>query len=330
MMKADQIRIQSPTYEDVLRARRQIAPYLMPTPLHEYPALNDFLGARVFIKHENHLPTGAFKVRGGLNLISQLTDGERKRGVIAASTGNHGQSVAYAARLFDVKARIVVPEKANPGKVESMRGLGAEVVFHGATFDDARVHCERLAETGALRYVHSGNEPLLIAGVATAAAEMLEVEPEIEIIIVPVGGGSGAAGACIVANEINPKIRVIGVQSAQSRAAYDSWSQRELVTRPNTTIAEGLATGSAFSLPQTIMWERLSDFVLVQDEQMLQAMAWLIEYAHTLAEAAGAAPLAAAYQMREMLKDKKIALICSGANATPEQVQLALNMAEQT
>lgn len=317
--------IQAPTYEDVLRARKQIGPYLLRTPLHEYPALNDFIGTRVFIKHENHQPTGAFKVRGGINLISQLSSAERGRGVIAASTGNHGQSVAYAAHLFGVKARIVVPEKANPGKVASMRGLGAEVIFHGATFDDARGFCERLAETEGLRYVHSGDEPLLIAGVATATAEMLEAEPEIEIIIVPVGGGSGAAGACIVANEINPNIRVIGVQAEESRAAHDSWSQRELVARPNTTMAEGLATGTAFFLPQMIMWERLSDFVLVHDEQMLQAMAWLIEYAHTLAEAAGAAPLAAAYQMREMLKDKKIGLICSGGNATPEQVQFALN-----
>jgi threonine dehydratase len=314
-----------PTYEDVLRARKQIAPYLLRTALHEYPALNDFIGTRVFIKHENHQPTGAFKVRGGLNLISQLTADERERGVVSASTGNHGQSVAYAARLFGVKARIVVPEKANPGKVASMRGLGAEVIFHGATFDESRAHCEALAEKDELRYVHSGNEPLLIAGVATATAEMLEAEPEIEVIIVPVGGGSGVAGACIVANEINPEIRVIGVQSQESRAAHDSWSQRELVARPNTTMAEGLATGTAFLLPQTIMWERLNDFVLVSDEQLLRAMAWLIEYAQTLAEAAGASSLAAAYQLREKLRGKKIGLICSGGNVTPEQVQTALN-----
>jgi threonine dehydratase len=316
--------IEMPTYEDVLRARRQIAPYLLRTALHEYPALNELIGTRVFVKHENHQPTGAFKVRGGLNLISQLSADERARGVVAASTGNHGQSVAYAAHLFKVSARIVVPEKANPGKVASMRGLGAEVIFHGATFDDARAHCEGLAEQQGLRYVHSGNEPLLIAGVATATAEMLEAEPEIEVIIVPVGGGSGAAGACLVARETNPRIRVVGVQSERSRAAHDSWSQRQLVVRPNTTLAEGLATGTAFILPQTIMWECLSDFVLVQDEQILHAMVWLIERAHTLAESAGAASLAAAYQLRETLKGKKVGLICSGGNATPAQVQLAL------
>lgn len=321
---AQNAQMEVPTYEDVLRARKQIAPYLLRTPLHEYPALNDLVGTRVFIKHENHHPTGAFKVRGGLNLISRLSADERARGVIAASTGNHGQSVAYAARVFAVNARIVVPEDANPGKVASMRGLGAEVIFHGARFDDARAHCEALAARHGFRYVHSGNEPLLIAGVATATAEMLEAEPEIEVIIVPVGGGSGAAGACIVAHEVNPEIRVIGVQSEASSAAHDSWRRRQLVERPNTTMAEGLATGSAFILPQTIMWERLSDFVLVKDEEILRAMFWLIERAHTLAEAAGAASLAAACELREVLRDKKIGLICSGGNATPAQVQLAL------
>ncbi len=314
-----------PSYEDVLRARKQIAPYLLRTPLHEYPALSDLVGARVFIKHENHQPTGAFKVRGGLNLISQLSADERARGVIAASTGNHGQSVAYAAREFGVNARIVVPENANPGKVAAMRGLDAEVIFYGAKFDEARAHCEALAAEHNLRYVHSGNEPLLIAGVATLVAEMLEDEPELGIIIVPVGGGSSAAGACIVAHEINSNIRVIAVQSSAACAAYESWRQRRLVEQPNTTLAEGLATGSAFLLPQTIMWEGLSDFVLVGDEQILRAMVWLIERAHTLAEAAGAASLAAAYLLREKLTSEKIGLICSGGNATPQQVQLALN-----
>ena len=329
MTSSAMTRVEPPTYEDVLRARKQISSYLLRTPLHEYPALNDLVGTRVFIKHENHQPTGAFKVRGGLNLISQLNADERARGVIAASTGNHGQSVAYAARVFGVSARIVVPEKANSGKVAAMRGLGAEVIFHGAKFDEARLHCETLAEEQGLRYIHSGNEPLLISGVATAVAEMLEDQPELEVIIVPVGGGSGAAGACIVAREINPNVRVIGVQSESSSAAHESWRQRQLVERPNTTLAEGLATGTAFILPQTILWAGLSDFVLVSDEQILRAMVWLIERAHTLAEAAGAAPLAAVYKLRADLRGRKVGLICSGGNATPQQVQSALSIIGQ-
>src|SRR6266571_4417242 len=151
-----------PTLADVLDARRRISPYLRPTPLFPYPAIDQMLGASVFLKHENHQPVGAFKVRGGINLMSQLGADERERGVIAASTGNHGQSVAYAARLFGVPATICVPEHANPVKVASMRGLGAELIFHGRDFDEAREHCEQFADERGYRYVHSGNEPLLI------------------------------------------------------------------------------------------------------------------------------------------------------------------------
>src|SRR5215471_15618340 len=183
-----------PTFYDVLLARRQIRPYLQRTPLYSYPAMNDLLGTEVYIKHENYQPVGAFKVRGGINLISQLSPQERSRGVISASTGNHGQSIAYAAQLFGVKAIIVVPEKANPGKVAAMEGMGAEVIVHGTTYDESKLHCEVLAREYGYRYIHSGNEPMLIAGVATEGLEMLEDEPGLEVIIVPIGGGSGAAG----------------------------------------------------------------------------------------------------------------------------------------
>ncbi len=188
-----------PDLADVLGARARIAPYLRPTPLYRYPTLDALTGARLWVKHENHQPVGAFKVRGGINLISQLSADERSRGVITASTGNHGQSVAYAADIFGVRAIVCMPEQANPVKVESMRALGAEIVFHGANFDDAREHCENLAAEHGYRYVHSGDEPRLIAGVATYALEILEAQPDTEIIVVPVGGGSGAAGVCIVA-----------------------------------------------------------------------------------------------------------------------------------
>jgi threonine dehydratase len=314
-----------PDFRDVLMARRRIRPYLQRTSMHSYPAIDELIGAEVFIKHENHQPVGAFKVRGGVNLISQLGDEERRRGVIAASTGNHGQSVSYAARAFGVKARIVVPEAANPGKVAAMRGMGAEVIFHGERFDEARLHCEALATLHHDRYIHSGDEPLLIAGVATEALEMLEDEPELDVIFVPIGGGSGAAGVCIAANAIDPRIRVIGVQSEASPAAYESWRQKRLVEEPNRTFAEGLATGSAFALPQAILRERLKEFVLVSDEQIMQAMAWMIERAHTLAEAAGAAPLAAAYRMRDGMVGKKVGLVCSGGNTSIEQLRQALS-----
>ena len=313
-----------PKLQDILQAQKRIRPYLARTPLHSYPAINELVGTTLFIKHENYQPVGAFKVRGGINLISQLTPQERERGVIAASTGNHGQSVAYAARLFDVKAMIIVPENANPGKVAAMQGMGAEVIFHGANYDQSKLYCEKLSQEQGYRYIHSGNEPLLIAGVATEALEMLEDEPELEVIIVPIGGGSGAAGVSIVAQAINPQIQVIGVQSEASPAAYESWRQKRLVEAPNRTFAEGLATGVAFELPQKIMQELLNDFMLVSEEEIMHAMVWMIERAHTLAEGAGAASLAAAYRMRDTLKGKKVGLICSGGNTSLEHLKRAL------
>ena len=317
--------MRTPDFQDVLLAQRRIRPHLARTPMHSYPAIDALVGTQVHIKHENFQPVGAFKVRGGVNLLSQLTPEERERGVIAASTGNPGQSVAYAARLYDVRARIVVPEAANPGKVEAMRGMGAEVIFHGPTFDEARLHCERLAREHGYRYVHSGDEPLLIAGVATGTLEMLEDEPGLDVIIVPVGGGSGAAGACAVAQAVNPRISVIAVQAEASPAGYESWRQGRPVQPPNRTFAAGVAAGPAFDLPQAIMREGLHDFLLVSEEEILQAMIWMIERAHTLAEAAGATPLAAAYRLREELRGKKGGLVCSGGNASLQQLRRALN-----
>jgi threonine dehydratase len=313
-----------PTFADVLEARRRIAPYLRPTPLYRYPALDDLLGTEVHVKHENHQPIGAFKVRGGVNLVSQLSPEERERGVIAASTGNHGQSIAYAARLFGVRATICVPEEANPVKIASMRGFGAELVFHGRDFDDAREHCEQLAEEHGYRYVHSGNEPLLIAGVGTGTLEILEEQTAIDAIIVPIGGGSGAAGACIVAATVKPDVRVIGVQSEEAPAAYRSWRKRELLEDRMGTDAEGLATRTAFELPQRILWEHLDEFVLVPDEEIRAAQGLMIETTRNLAELAGASPLAAALRLREELAGKRVALVLSGGNASREQLRAAL------
>lgn len=272
------------------------------------------------MKHENFQPTGAFKVRGGINLVSRLSEAERRSGVIAASTGNHGQSIAYAARLFGVSAVICAPASANRVKVGSMEELGAEVVLHGERYDDARRHCEELAREHGYRYVHSGNEPLLIAGVATHTLEMLEAQPRLDAIIVPIGGGSGAAGACVVAGAANPALEVIGVQSEAAPAAFLSWRERQLVEAPNSTLAEGLSTATAFDLPQRILRERLSDFVLVSDAEIRRAVYLMVERTRTLVEAAGAAPLAAALRLRERLAGKRVALVCSGGNITPEQL----------
>ncbi len=309
-----------PTLADVLEARRRIAPYLQPTPLFGYPALDEVLGTPTLVKHENHQPVGAFKVRGGINLLSQLAPEERERGVLAASTGNHGQSVAYAARLFGVSATICVPEGANPVKVASMRGLAAEVIVHGRDFDEAREDCEALARERGGRYIHSGNEPLLIAGVATEMLELLEQEPRIDVVFVPIGGGSGAAGCCIVAKAVNPSMRVVGVQSDAAPAAYRSWKERRPVEDVMKTHAEGLATRVPFELPQQILGRLLDDFVLVSEDEIRAAQRLMIEATRNLIEAAGAAPLAAALQQRPDLAGQRVALVASGGNVSPAQL----------
>jgi threonine dehydratase len=316
-----------PTLADVLEARRRISPHLRPTPLFGYASLDELLDAEVFVKHENHQPVGAFKVRGGVNLISQVSAEERERGVIAASTGNHGQSIAYAARLFGVPATICVPEHANPVKVASMRGLDAELVFHGRDYDEAREYCEQLAKERGYRYVHSGNEPLLIAGVATETLEILQEQPQTDMIIVPIGGGSGAAGACIVAKAISPAIKIIGVQSEAAPAAFRSWQERRLVVDRMQTVAEGLATRTAFELPQQILWQWLDAFVLVSDDEILRAQMLMIEATRNLVEAAGAAPLAAGLRLREGLAGKRVTLILSGGNASRAELLEVLERA---
>ena len=319
---------EAPTLSDVLSARRQIAAYLRPTPLYAYPALSELVGAETWVKHENHQPIGAFKVRGGINLVSRLDDAERRRGVVTASTGNHGQSISFAGRLFGVRAVVCVPEGANPVKLASMRALGGELVEQGRDFDEARENAEALAAEHGYRYIHSGNEPHLIAGVGTHTLEILEEQPEIDVVIVPIGGGSGAAGACIAAKSIRSSIEVIGVQSEAAPAAYRSWASRSLLEDRMATRAEGLATRVAFELPQQILWEQLDDFVLVGEDDLEQAVLLMLEHTRNLAEPAGAAPLAAALQLRDRLAGKRVALILSGGNISPGHLREILARSE--
>ena len=317
-----------PGLRDVIAAKRRIAPYIDPTPLHHYLSLDKLLDAEVYVKHENHHIIGAFKVRGGVNLVSQLSDDDKRRGVISASTGNHGQAIAYSAGIFGAKAIIVVPEDANPGKVESMRNLGAEVIFNGRDFDDAREHVERLSREEGYRYVHSANEPMLIAGAGTHTLEIIDDLPDVDVIIVPIGGGSGACGTCIAAKGIDPRVRVIGVQAAKAPAAYLSWRDGRIVEAPMETAAEGLATRVGFELTQAILRDLLDDFVLVSEEELNRAVVLHLEKTHNLTEHAGAASLAAALKIKEQLRGKKVALILSGGNISLPQLQSALQMAE--
>jgi threonine dehydratase len=320
-----QTKLSAPTLAEVYKARKNIYQHLKASPLLRAEQLDELLTAQVYVKCENLLPTGAFKVRGGLNLISQLSVDERKTGVIAASTGNHGQSVAYAARAYGVRALVGAPQGGNPYKLKAMRDLGAEVVEVGKDFDDAREWVAAESAHKGYRYIHSGDEPLLIAGVATAALELMEDVPDLDYIIVPVGGGSGACGHCIAAKAINPNIQVIGVQSEGASAVYQSFVSGKFVTTPTiTTFAEGLSTRVPFALPYNIMRQHLDDMVLVSDAELRHAVKIYLNTIHQLAEGAGAAPLAAALKNKAMLKDKKVALILSGGNITLETLKTCL------
>ena len=313
--------IEIPGMSDVYEARRRISGYLRPTPLYRHPALCELVGTDVWVKHENFQPIGTFKVRGGINVISRLSDAERAAGVTTASTGNHGQSIAYAARLFGVKAVIVVPAGANPVKVRAMERMGAEVVAAGKDFDEAREHCARLAAEKGYRMIHAANEPHIVAGVATQTLEIVEEQPDVDTIIGPVGGGSGMAGACVVASAVGPGLQVIGAQAAAAPAAYRSWREKRLVEDRMATAAEGVATRVGFELTQRILWDRLDDFVLVSEEEIRQANVHMIEGTRTMVEGAGAVPLAAALQIKARLAGRKVALLCSGGNISTDQLR---------
>ncbi|MCW4049295.1 MAG: threonine/serine dehydratase [Candidatus Bathyarchaeota archaeon] len=313
--------MEPPTLKDVILARNRIQAYLLKTPLHTYPLLNDHLGFDAYVKHENNQPTGAFKIRGGINLISQLSADEKARGVITASTGNHGQSIALASKLFGVKATVCVQKGANPTKVAGIRSYGAEIVEEGKDFDEARENAEKLSKKHGYRYIHSGNEPLLISGVGTMALEMMEDQPDLDVVFAPVGAGTNCAGIATVLKALSPNTKVIAVQSENAPSVYMSWKSGKLEsTETAKTMADGLATRQAFQLPTQMLRDLIDDFVLVSDDELRHAIKLYVETAHTVAEGAGAAPLAAAVKIKDQLQGKKVGLILSGGNITYENL----------
>lgn len=314
-----------PDLSDVFRARRVIREYLTPTPAIESPALSERMGCRVIVKCENMQPIGAFKIRGGIYLLSQLSASDRAAGVVAASTGNHGQSIAYAARLFGIEATIFVPNGANPLKVAAMERLGATIRYAHDDFAACHREAERAARAEDKYFIHSANVPELIAGVGTLSVEMIEAYPDLDAFFVPVGGGSGACGACIGAKAISPRLRVVGVQAEGAPAVYESWRDHELRTLgPAQTFAEGIAVSEAYELPARIMWKTLDDMVVVSDADLRRSMLTLLETTRTLAEGAGAAALAGLHRRRNEFEGKTVAVVLSGGNLTLEALEQAL------
>ncbi len=314
-----------PTMADIYRARHTIEPYLKRTPLVHNPYLSRLLGCQAYLKLENLQPIGVFKVRGGVNLAMSLPEKERRRGIVGASTGNHGQSLAYGARLVGMRCVIAVPRRSNPLKLEAIEALGAEVAVHGRDFEKARAWAEEFARREGMRYVHHINAPELVSGVATVSLEIVEELPDVDVIIAPIGGGSGASGHCLVAKTLRPDVKVIGVQAEGAPAIYRSWKERRLQQAPIETFAEGLATGTPFFASVRTFIDHLDDMLLVSDNEMREAIALLLRAARQLAEPAGAAAMAAALKMGERLKGKKVALILSGGNLPTQDLRRILS-----
>lgn len=304
-----------PTIADIYAARPRVYRVVRPTALLRHPLLTEALGLDVRVKHENHNPTCAFKVRGGVNLIASLDPEERRSGVITASTGNHGQSIALACRLERVACTILVPVGNNPEKNAAMRAYGAEVIEHGRDFDEARERLEQMLAERRLRYVHSANEPLLIAGVGTYALEIFEEAPDVDVILVPIGGGSGACGCAIARSGIGSGALVIGVQAERADAFARSWAGPVRVTGDAAdTFAEGMATRVTFDLPFAILARELDDIVTLSEAELADGVRLALQTTHNLAEGAGAASLAAAKKLRDRLAGKKVVCVMSGGN----------------
>ena len=305
----------TPALDDIRAACEHVYAAMAPAPLLRHPRLAAHLGADVHVKHENHNPTGAFKVRGGLNLVARLGADDRRRGVASATTGNHGQSMAFAAGRAGVPCTLVVPRGNNPAKNALMRAWGATVLEHGHDFDEARELVERMCVEHGLRYVHSANEPDLIAGVGTSALEIAETLADIEEVYVPIGGGSGACGWILVRDALGLPTRVIGVGAAGADAVARSWrtGQRVVGDRADT-FAEGIATRVTFDLTFGILQQGLDDFVLLSEAELENGVRLALELTHNLAEGAGAASIAAALTRRDRIAGKRVVCVMSGGN----------------
>jgi len=316
--------MQVPALNDIYAARPRVYRALQPTPLLRHPLLNAETGLDILVKHENHNPTGAFKVRGGLNLIGSLAGADR-RGVITATTGNHGQSIALACRLDGVPCTIVVPVGNNPEKNAAMRAYGAELIEFGKDFDEAREKVEEMQAERALRYVHSANEPLLIAGVATYALEIFADLPDVDAILVPIGGGSGACGCALVRTSLGSRAKVIGVQAARADAFARSWRTGTRVVGDSAdTFAEGMATRVTFDLTFDILKRELDDVVTLTEEELAAGVRMALRTTHNLAEGAGAAALAASVKLADRLAGKKVVAVMSGGNIDDEKLKRTL------
>lgn len=316
------------SFEDVGRARERIAPYLTSTPFWRYPLLDEAMGLTLFVKHENHQPTGSFKARNGLSFMTALSPAERKQGVVAASTGNHGQGIAYGATLVGSSAVICVPVGNNPEKNAAMRAWGAAVVEEGRDFDESVQVMQRIAREEGRLNAHSVNDPRIIAGAGTMTLEILEQAGSkgIDALVIAIGGGSQAVGALTVAKQIAPHLEVYGVQSAGASAQHDAWhAGTPRTTERAETFAEGVATRSTYELTFPALIEGLTDFVTVTDAETAEGVRLILSTTHNVVEGAGAMGVMGARKLRDRLTGKRVAVVFCGGNIDSAVLRRILN-----
>lgn len=309
-----------PTLCDIEKARERISKYLSKTPLRYSSQLSKLTGAKVYIKYENHNPTCAFKVRGGVNFVLKNFVGSNVgachgKPLLAGSTGNHGQSIAYAGKLFNIPVIIACPEGSNLIKVQAINDFGAEVIFYGKDVFETWEYCEKLAKEKSYIYVHSVCEPALFEGVGTIGLEVFEDLPDLDCFITAVGGGSGLCSSAIALKCKNQKIKIYGVQSEGAPAVHDSFKQKKLITYPSlNTFAEGLATRNMFEYAYNIMQKYVDDVFLVSDGELKKSILLLLKHTHNISEGAGAASLAGLIKNKEIFAGKKVVCVLTGGN----------------
>jgi threonine dehydratase len=301
---------------DIRQAAARLHGHVLTTPCVESRMLSEVTGCQVFLKFENLQFTASFKERGACNKLTQLGQDERQRGVIAMSAGNHAQGVAYHAQRLGIHALIVMPRFTPMVKVERTRGFGAEVVLHGDTLEEARGHAQELAQQRQLVFVHPYDDEAIIAGQGTVALEMLEAVPQLDTLVVAIGGGGLIGGIAAAAKALKPGIRVIGVQTLRFPNMYNAVKHASL-PQGGSTIAEGIAVGRPGQFTQALVERYVDDIVLVDEGDVEQAIVMLLDIEKTLVEGAGAAPLAAMNKEPERFAGSKVGLVLGGGNIDP-------------
>ncbi|HEX6049122.1 MAG TPA: threonine/serine dehydratase [Gemmatimonadaceae bacterium] len=305
------------TLDDIVAARDRIRPFVPVSPLRAYPVLDAEIGhgIRVLVKHENFNPTNSFKVRNAFSLVTALGDEERRRGVVAATRGNHGLGIAYAGKTFGVPVTICVPVGNNPEKNAAVRALGARLIENGRDYDESVLVADAIVRDEGACLAHSTNDARIIAGAGTMSLEIAEQEPQLDALVIAVGGGSQAVGAMTVMRALKPNVHVYAVQAAGASASHDGWHAREPRTVPvANTFADGLATRSTYAMTFPALCEGLTDFITVTDGEIAEAVRLLMRTTHSLVEGAGAAGLAGLLALRERLAGQRVGVVASGGN----------------